>query len=210
MSFIEKFKNQYKPLLDCKVNGAKRGLIEGLYKRGDGFQLMFDLLLASRHNNFEIIETGTLRNPGAWKDGQSAMLFTEFVEQYGGRSRSVDIDQDAVNTARDAITSEQFEVYCSDSVTWLREQSDLGSVDLFYLDSYDVKWQDDTPSAQHHLKEFLSIESYLKDGAVVAIDDNSMRLTDGMRTGKGRMIVEYLERKGKFPLYDAHQIIYQF
>lgn len=210
MSFIEKFENEYKPLLDCKVNGAKRGLIEGLYKRGDGFQLMFDLLLASRHNNFEIVETGTMRNPGAWKDGQSAMLFTEFVEQYGGRSRSVDIDQDAVNTARSAVTSEQFEVYCKDSVSWLREQTDLGKVDLFYLDSYDVKWQDDTPSAQHHLKEFLSIEPFLKEGAVVAIDDNSKRLVDGLRTGKGRMIVEYLERKGKFPLYDAYQIIYQF
>lgn len=210
MRFLEKFKTEYKPLLDCRVNGAKRGLIEGLYKRGEGFQLMFDLMLSHKQSKFEIIETGTMRNPGAWKDGQSGMLFTEFVEEYGGRSRSVDIDAIAVQRARDAVSSKQFEVYCSDSVSWLREQNDLHNVDLFYLDSYDVKWKNDTPSAEHHLKEFLCIEPFLKSGAVVAIDDNSKKLSDGSRTGKGRMIVEYLESKNIHPLLDAYQIVYQF
>ena len=102
MRFLEKFKTEYKPLLDCRVNGAKRGLIEGLYKRGEGFQLMFDLMLSHKQSKFEIVETGTMRNPGAWKDGQSGMLFTEFVEEYGGRSRSVDIDAIAVQISESA------------------------------------------------------------------------------------------------------------
>jgi hypothetical protein len=87
---------------------------------------------------------------------------------------------------------------------------DLNTVDLFYLDSYDVKWNDDRLSAAHHLKEFQAIENHLKSGCIVAIDDNSRLLENNQRTGKGRMIVEYLESKGIKPIYDAYQIIYKF
>ena len=171
---------------------------------------MFELLLANRSSGHEIIETGTLRNPGNWKDGQSAALFTEFADHHGGRVRSVDIDSEACASARTAITSKRFQVQCSDSVAWLNSLDDLAQVDLFYLDSWDVKWADDTDSADHHLKEFEAIESYLKPGAVVAIDDNSRFRDSGQRTGKGRRIVEYLDQQGKQPIYDAYQIIYQF
>jgi predicted O-methyltransferase YrrM len=170
---------------------------------------MFSLLLARDLDWYRIIETGTLRNPGNWKDGQSAVLFTEFVSAHGGSVASVDIDQQACAAARQAIADARFQVYCSDSVTWLQDQTDLDDVDLFYLDSWDVKWADDADSAEHHLREFRAIESYLKPGAIVAIDDNA-RFPDGRRTGKGRRIVEYLEQQGKSPIYDSYQIIYQF
>jgi hypothetical protein len=94
-------------------------------------------------------------------------------------------------------------------VEWLQSQPDLEDVDLFYLDSWDVKWANDRDSAEHHLREFRSIEPYLKPGAIVAIDDNA-RFLDGRRTGKGRRIVEYLADKNGHPIYDAYQIIYQF
>jgi hypothetical protein len=71
-----------------------------------------------------------------------------------------------------------------------------------------VKWQDDTPSAQHHLQEFLIIEPHLKPGALVMIDDNSHVM--GRRAGKGRMIYQYLVDKDHLPIYDAYQIIYEF
>jgi hypothetical protein len=92
----------------------------------------------------------------------------------------------------------------------LSQQTDLGQVDLFYLDSWDVKWKNDHDSAEHHLKEFQAIESHIKPGAVVAIDDNARFLEDNRRTGKGRRIVEYLEQQGKQPIYDAYQIIFKF
>ena len=193
-----------------KSSGAKRGLIEGHCQRGNGFQLMFQKLLEQNKQHYKIIETGTLRNPGNWKDGQSAWLFTEFVKHHGGTVRSVDIDPTAVNTANNYIVDKNFSSHCSDSVKFLQEQSDLHEVDLFYLDSWDVKWENDTASAEHHLKEFLSIEDHLRPGAVVAIDDNSRHLSDNCRTGKGRRIVEYLESKNIRPIYDAYQIIYQF
>lgn len=188
---------------------AKRGLQPGLGQRSQGFKLMLDLLVDADRNEYHIVETGTCRNPGNWKDGQSAVIFTAFVDVMGGWVKSVDVDRAACDRARNHISSERFSVYCSDSVAWLAQQTDLDRVDLFYLDSYDVKWHDDTPSATHHLKEFQQIEPFLGPGSVVAIDDNA-RLIDGSRTGKGRLIVEYLAQKNINPIYDHYQIIFQF
>jgi hypothetical protein len=83
-------------------------------------------------------------------------------------------------------------------------------VDLFYLDSYDVDWNNDTDSANHHLKEFKIIQPFIRAGAVVAVDDNSRWVNNNRRTGKGRAIVEYLESQGHFPILDEYQIIFQF
>ena len=211
-NWLEYYRNNYYPLLEGVSDKAatKRGLIPGLYHRADGFNLMFAYLLDRAQTSYKIIETGTLRNPGNWKDGQSARLFVEFVENTSGSVRSVDIDSEACACARAAVTSDKFSVTCSDSVQWLGSLGDLDSVDLFYLDSWDVKWDDDRDSAEHHLQEFLTIEPYLKAGSLVAIDDNSRFASSGQRTGKGRRIVEYLESKNKLPDYDAYQIIYTF
>ena len=208
-SWIDFYKKTYYPLLNSNISGAKRGLHEGIGQRADGFKLMFELLLQKQRTRYHVIETGTCRNPGNWKDGQSAVIFTDFVKHTGGWVRSVDIDATACEQARLHITSDLFSVTCSDSVSWLKQQSDLDEVDLFYLGSYDVKWANDTNSAAHHLQEFQAIEKHIVAGTVVAIDDNARFLDSGRRTGKGRMIVEYLESKGIQPVYDAYQIIYQ-
>lgn len=208
--WLDIFQEQYAELLDCKASGAKRGLVEGLYKRRQGFTLMFELLFQQKDKNFSIIETGTVRNPNNWKDGNSGFLFSEIARIHGGFVRSVDIDQTAVDTANNFIDQKYYRSHCSDSVAWLSSQTDLTNVDLFYLDSYDVDWVNDFPSAEHHLKEFKAIEPFIKSGCIVAIDDNSRLLDGNRRTGKGRMIVEYLESKGVVPVYDEYQIIYKF
>lgn len=214
LSWLPHYREKYYPLLESNIGtekfSNKRGLHKGLYQRAKGFDIIFEHLETLGQEKFNIIETGTLRNPGNWKDGQSALLFTEFVEHYSGTVRSVDIDQLAVDTANATIRSTCFCSQCSDSVTWLQQQTDLAQVDLFYLDSWDVKWNNDHDSAEHHLKEFLAIEPFIKPGAVVAIDDNARFLETNKRTGKGRRIVEYLEAKGIVPVYDAYQIIYKF
>lgn len=210
MAWLEHFDDRYQRLLSPKSSGAKRGLIEGHIHRYTGFRLMFDLLLQRKSSGHDIIETGTLRNPGNWKDGQSARLFTEFAVTHNGRVRSVDIDATACERARSAISDTVFEVTCSDSVAYLNSLNDLDQVDLFYLDSWDVQWENDHDSAQHHLREFKVIEPKLGPGTIVAIDDNSKFLADSRRTGKGRMIVEYLAERDQHPIYDAYQIIYQF
>jgi hypothetical protein len=214
MNWLDDFKKTYLPLLNTAIlkTGAcqKRQCIDGLYDRGPGFQLMFELLFENKNSNFQIIETGTVRNPNNWKDGNSGFLFSELVKTHNGFVRSVDINQEAVDTANQFIDQKYYKSFCSDSVAWLASLEDLNTVDLFYLDSYDVRWLDDRDSAEHHLKEFLAIEPHLKSGAIVAIDDNSRLLDSGRRTGKGRCIVEYLESKSILPIYDKYQIIYKF
>ena len=210
MTWLKHYRDNYYDLLNPQVSGAKRGLIEGLYQRAHGFNLVFAYLESLGQTEYHIIETGTLRNPGNWKDGQSARLFTEFVDYHTGSVRSVDIDPAAVDSARAAIASDRFKSTCEDSVLYLSTQIDLDRVDLFYLDSYDVKWNDDHLSADHHLREFLTIEPHLKPGAIVVIDDNSRFLNSNQRTGKGHYIADYLETKEIRPIYDAYQIIYRF
>jgi hypothetical protein len=209
MNWLEHYRTTYYPLLN--ITADSRGVLApGLYNRAIGFDIMWRLLLNQKSKDFNIIETGTLRTPNNWTDGQSAALFTRFVEQHGGQMRSVDIDFRACDTAQKFIASEQFAVTCSDSVAWLEQQTDLDQVDLFYLDSYDVDWHNDTDSANHHLKEFLAIESFIRPGTVVALDDNSRWTASNQRTGKGRAVVEYLETQGQLPIYDEYQIIFQF
>lgn len=209
MTWLKHYRDNYYDLLNPQVSGAKRGLIEGLYQRAEGFNLVFAYLESRNQTEYHIIETGTLRNPGNWKDGQSARLFTEFVDYRCGSVRSVDIDPVAVASARGAIASTQFEATCMDSVLYLATQLDLDRVDLFYLDSWDVKWNNDHDSANHHLTEFQIIEPHLKPGALVVIDDNSRFLNTNNRTGKGHYIADYLQAKGIIPVYDAYQIIYK-
>ncbi len=208
-NWLELYKKDFKRNLEINSSGIKRGLKKNVYNRAQGYQTIFELLLSSKSENFSIIETGTIRNPNNWKDGNSGFLFSELVKIHGGFVKSVDIDQKAVDTANKFVDPNYYRSYCSDSVDWLKNQTDLNSIDLFYLDSYDVEWFNDEPSAEHHLKEFLVIEPFLKSNSIVAIDDNSFLLS-GKRTGKGRKIFEYLESKNILPIFDEYQIIYKF
>jgi hypothetical protein len=208
--WLDHYRRIYYPLLNIRFEGTQGVLADGFYNRAVGFDIIFRLLLNQKQSNFNIVETGTLRTPGNWMDGQSARLFTEFVDLYGGQMRSVDIDGQACEAARNTLTSTNFSVTHGDSVEWLGTLTDLDQVDLFYLDSYDVDWNDDTASANHHLNEFLIIQPHIRPGCVVVIDDNSRWVNNNRRTGKGSRIVDYLYGQGHMPIYDEYQIIFQF
>ena len=209
-AWLDHYRRIYYPLLNIRFDGTQGVLADGMYNRAVGFDIIFRLLLNQKQSNFNIIETGTLRTPCNWMDGQSARLFTEFVDLYGGQVRSVDIDSQACESARNTITSDKFSVALSDSVAWLQQQTDLDQVDLFYLDSYDVDWNNDAASAEHHLNEFLIVQPNIHPGCVVVIDDNSRWVNNNQRTGKGSRIVDYLYGQGHLPILDEYQIIFQF
>ena len=209
MNWLSHFQHTYESRLTPRISGAKRGLHEGIGLRYPGFRLAFELLIQQNKPWYNIVETGTLRNPGNWKDGQSSVIFTDFVTVHGGTVRSVDIDAAACARAREAIKDQRFKVTASDSVRYLRDLPNKQEVDMWYLDSYDVDWQNDTPSAQHHLNEWLAIQNHIKPGTVIVIDDNARKLENNNRTGKGRMIIEELERHNHTVLYDAYQIVFQ-
>jgi len=208
-SFIPLYDAEFAPHLNPVIDCKKRGLTENVYQRAEGFRHIFNLLEEKNKDSYFIVETGTLRQPGDWRAGQSSMLFEQFVKVHGGRVESVDIDKNACAAAKGALDANFTTVNLGDSVDFLTN-GDWNNVDLFYLDSYDVKWGAPLPSAEHHLKEFLAIEKYMKPGVILAVDDNSFLLDGNKRTGKGMLVYEYLKNKGIMPLYDDYQIIYKF
>ena len=60
MTWIDHYREHYRPLLDYTTNAAKRGLKPGLYCRARGFDIMFEHLLGQTAP-YHIIETGTMR-----------------------------------------------------------------------------------------------------------------------------------------------------
>jgi hypothetical protein len=44
MTWLEYYRDNYYNLLNPQVSGAKRGLTEGLYRRAEGFDLVFSYL----------------------------------------------------------------------------------------------------------------------------------------------------------------------
>jgi hypothetical protein len=204
MSFIYEYRSKYKELLDVAINYQKRNCSSNLIQRGTGFEVIFTLLESLQKPQYNIVETGTIRNPNNWKEGNSGFLFQEFLKYHSGSLTSIDINEENCNISKNFLDESICNVVCGDSVNTLSTM-DLSIIDLFYLDSYDVKWANDVPSAEHHLKEFKIIEPFLNQ-TVVAIDDNTFY--NGVRSGKGRLIYEYLADKGIHPVYDEYIMIY--
>lgn len=205
MSFLERFNKEFYPLLNGTPSEKKKATYPNIFQRAEPFRLIFSLLEEKKQDQYHIVETGTTRKIGNWNDGQSSYLFQEFIKVNNGTLRSVDINEVNCEVARSILDPKYCSVTCCDSVKYLLS-IDPSTVDLFFLDSYDVSWSDCSPSAEHHLKEFKAIESKLKLGSIIAIDDNTV--LNGTRTGKGRDIFEYLKSKNIVPIYDKYMIIY--
>jgi hypothetical protein len=205
MSFLPKFNNSFYPYLNGNPSEKKKQVYANIFQRADAFRLIFSLLELKNKKSYNIVETGVIRNLGNWNDGQSSFLFQEFLKSNSGTLRSVDINIDACNVAKSILDDNISKVVCSDSVSFLSTVNPA-EVDLFFLDSYDVDWNNCQPSAEHHLNEFKSIESKLVSGTIIAIDDNIM--LHSKRSGKGRNIFNYLESKNILPIYDKYMIIY--
>jgi hypothetical protein len=208
IDFRDVFELRYRPLCDpANRKHLKYQLDRPIWQRGAGFAMIWQRLLDLPRPQYHIVETGVLRRPGNWNDGQSTFLFQEFLRYHGGHVQCVDISVENCEVARGFLDPDIVTVTCDDSLNFLGTVH-ASSVDLWHLDSYDLKWDDDTASAEHHLMEFMIFEQHIKPGALVMIDDNAWR--EGQRTGKGRRISEYLDQKGHRPIYDDYQIIYQF
>lgn len=172
-----------------------------------------------------IVETGCLREVGNWAgDGQSTLLFSEYLRwrPSGGQGYSIDIDMAATSVCKSVVHG-QFEVITGDSVLTLanlcREFSALNqTIDLLYLDSYDVDWENTTPSASHHLKEMVAIYQCLTPASLVVVDDSPATaylsvLDDGhvnllnqpKISGKGKFVAEFAGSVGARPLFSHYQ-----
>lgn len=207
-SFLKIYDDLYYDKLNPEMDWERQGVISNLCQRADGFRLVFQLLLNQKKEFYRIIETGVLRTPKKWTDGQSTFLFQEFVKHHRGIVEAVDISSESCDAARAFLNQQYVKVVNDNSLNFLSSIS-LDDVALIHLDSYDIKWSRPNASAEHHLAEFKLIEDKIVPGTVLLIDDNTRR-QDGSITGKGMLIVKYLADKGIFPVYQNYQIIYQF
>ena len=125
-----------------------------------------------------IVETGCLRIKNNYSDGQSTLLFDKYTQSRGKSSKvyTVDIDANATKVCSENV-SENVSITTGDSVKYLNNLSKEftktnTNVALFYLDSFDCDWKSPEQSAQHHLKELVSIKKILNEQTLVVVDDS--------------------------------------
>ena len=88
----------------------------------------------------------------------------------------------------------------ADSVAYFWQLVPPRPIDLVYLDSFDLDWQDPHASSLHHLKELCALLPKLRPGCLVVVDDNAGPI------GKGAYVREWMAAIGVRPLFDAYQV----
>ncbi len=153
-----------------------------------------------------IIETGSVRLADNWAgDGQSTILFDRYATIRPG-CQVYTVDNSVVSSQEcSKLVSKRVQVYCEDSVVCLhrlaRQTWPEGTSFLFYLDSFDVDFNNPYPSAAHHLKEMVAISPLLRNDSLVVVDDSPAQ-----PRGKGFLIAEYAQAVGAKTLFHAYQL----
>ena len=85
-----------------------------------------------------------------------------------------------------------------------------GSIDLLYLDSYNIDdWTNDWEAASHHLKELFAAKNAIKPGTLIVVDDNLPNPKTNvipLRVGKGRIISELMDGLDIEPYINDYQM----
>ena len=154
-----------------------------------------------------LVETGTARygDKNCRGDGCSTVIFGEWARDNDATFYSVDIDAEAIKSAKDAVLPLNNDVVfiTSDSVAFLKNYYKYNNkIDFLYLDSFDFDPKNPWPSENHHLKEIKAAYRYLHRKSIVMVDD-----TFGRRGGKGRLVIKYLLGKGWKIAVSAYQLI---
>ena len=125
-----------------------------------------------------IVETGCLRDPDNFLDGQSTLLFDKYTLSRGEKSKVYTVDKNSKSTkVCQQVVSKNVEISTDDSVRYLcnlahKFFTNKTKVSMFYLDSFDLDWRYPYPSAAHHLKELTAISKILYEDTLVVIDDS--------------------------------------
>jgi predicted O-methyltransferase YrrM len=174
-----------------------------LGKRRNTFQKIFEYTESLNKKNATILETGIARQENNWEgDGMSTLMFDRYINSVGGNFTSIDINPQNVEFARSNVSAKS-NLICSDSVIKLHEISrdeNFPMIDVLYLDSFDVDFNNPVPSSFHHIKELLAIFPKIQKGTLIVVDDNF----NGK--GKGQMIKDYMKNIGINPFFDEYQI----
>ena len=196
--------------------------------RKNTFLKLFEMLEKNPEKTFSIVETGTARKflYNMAGDGASTFLFDAFLRYYDGTLISIDADEEACRKAGAAL-SRKTRVVCCDSLVYLKKIQ--GLLDLVYLDSFDLDFHAPQLSAEHHLKEFEIINSKIKPGGFLLIDDapasaeywpawiHAKLKEKGMTVkdlpapnGKGYLVEDLIRRRGTYAkILHEYQCFYQ-
>lgn len=190
--------------------------IEQLNERAVSFRKIFQYLDA-QPSPINIIETGCTRLENNWGgDGCSTVLFDRYVSERGGHVWSVDISPVSVSVCKRLVSS-NVTVTLSDSVKFLHELSqtlikEKLKINLCYLDSFDLDWQNSLPSSLHHLKELVAIRPALNPETLIVVDDSpagvhlpELKDHNKIVVGKGQLVAEYAEHLGIQPYFLHYQ-----
>jgi hypothetical protein len=140
-----------------------------------------------------IIETGMLRAAEQWTDGQSTMLFADFVNTRGGMLFSVDSNPEVLEICKKILCDKvklvdqaRVSLNCADSVRYLADFA--GTCDLLYLDSLDYDDLNPWSAQQHCSREFRAAEHKVR--RAILVDD--AHFPNG---GKPGLLKNYIEEK---------------
>ena len=200
----------------CKIHFSTWSNPEHVNRAG----LTLALNEASKERPF-VFETGT-----SAYGTDSTRLFDRFVSKFSGEFHSVDLNARA---ARALIFQHgtSTTLHTSDSVNFIESRLDklTNRIDLCYLDSWDVDWNDPLPSAEHGLNEFLAVEKFLKKDSILIIDDTPVSIKyipsqfhdqshkffekHGVLPGKGSLALKLIKEKniGKVLLHEYNVVI---
>ena len=189
------------------------------HQNRDGLTLA---LLALNRKPGLILETGT-----SCRGTDSTRLWATYVNQYGGKLWSVDIDE--VPRSKLGNLGPQVELVVEDSVSFIRmfQLKENEAINFLYLDSYDIDWADPLPAAKHGYQEFQASKKFLSKGSVVVVDDTPATINwiyeqhhpvalgfkekFGTLPGKGALIVnEVKENPEKYEiLYHDYNFVFK-
>lgn len=152
-----------------------------------------------------IAETGAMREEpntiNALSDGSSTMLWDEVANHHDATVRVFELDHQRCLAVAKHVSA-RVTIHGGDAVRRLRELP-IQSVDLLYLDSYDVEWHNPHPSALHHLMELVSAMPAMKPSGLILIDDC------GDSGGKGLYVAEYMSRANATLLARGYQHLWR-
>lgn len=224
--FNKFFKKQHiktsnESLANYNDNTLISGGLDGTFYTHICYHTMYRALLElvkQNKDSYTIVETGASAH-----GTKSTLLWDKFVNIFGGKVLSVDLNKDTV-IAANYLTSDKATVYHSDSLDYLPTITE--KIDFLYLDSYDVDFLNPRDSAEHHLKEFNCVKHLLHKGSIILIDDTPFSpewLDDGIYShlykklklqfdenmaGKGSLVCKELEKMNATKIMHQYQVLY--
>lgn len=166
------------------------------------FDEIFFHLESLNLTSYVICETGCIRSTTQFDwQGNFTILANRFMEIHNGIVYTMNIDKNAVNLC---ASLKNVNAECMDSVEYLNKFTEIDDVNLFYLDSMDIDFQNPIPSSNHHYREFYTIITKRKVGNFfVCIDDNISPTIQ-----KGLFIHEFLKTTNITPIFESYQTLY--